>query len=184
MAEWSGAQGRGRAGGRQRRGSESPDRRLQPAVGPRRASAPVSGSGGAGLSSFRPYRGSTGLAAGGRAGLEGAAGCALFTRCSDSRAGRAGAALHRAPRAASRSACVPGQGRASPDARTSFGVQASLCCSFTHVCNLDSHCLGRVGLGDNDTRFVFVSGSARANAFSFFSGTLVSFSGIAPMAFM
>lgn len=119
--EWSGAQGRGRAGGRQRRGSESPDRRLQPAVGPRRASAPVSGSGGAGLSSFRPYRGSSGLAAGGRAGLEGAAGCALFTRCSDSRAGRAGAALHRAPRAASRSACVPGQGRASPDARTSSG---------------------------------------------------------------
>lgn len=97
MAEWSGAQGRGRAGGRQRRGSESPDRRLQPAVGPRRASAPVSGSGGAGLSSFRPSRGSSGLAAGGRAGLEGAAGCALFTRCSDSRADRAGAALPRAP---------------------------------------------------------------------------------------
>lgn len=63
-------------------------------------------------------------------------------------------------------------------------VWASLCYSFTHVCNLDSHCLGTVGLGDNDTRFVFVSGSARANAFSFFSGTLVSFSGIAPMAFM
>lgn len=129
-AEWrwrpwrSGAErrgGDGRAGGRQRRGSESPDRRLQPAVGPRRASAPVSGSGGAGLSSFRPSRGSSGLAAGGRAGLEGAAGCALFTGCSDSRASRAGAALHGAPRAASRSACVPGEGRASPDARTSSG---------------------------------------------------------------
>lgn len=35
-----------------------------------------------------------------------------------------------------------------------------------------------------DISFVFVSGSARANAFSIFSGTLVSFSGIAPLAFM
>jgi hypothetical protein len=34
-------------GGCPRRGSESPDRRLPPAVGPRRVSAPVSGSGGA-----------------------------------------------------------------------------------------------------------------------------------------
>lgn len=48
MAEWSGAERRGGDGGRPRGGSESPDRRLQPSVGPRRASAPVSGSVGAG----------------------------------------------------------------------------------------------------------------------------------------
>lgn len=55
-----------------RGGSESPDRRLPPAVGPRGSSAPVSGSDG--LRSFRPSPGSPGLVAGGRAGLEGAGG--------------------------------------------------------------------------------------------------------------
>lgn len=103
-------------GGRPRGGSESPDRRLPPAVGPRRASAPVSGSDGAGC---RPSRGSPGLVAGGRAGLEGAAGCALFTRCADT----PGRPCRRrpAPRSAGR---VPlrllrGQGRAGRGSGTS-----------------------------------------------------------------
>lgn len=60
------------------------------------------------------------------------------------RTGRAGAALHRAPRAASRSACVRG-GQAEP-ARTPgppCGLRASLCCSFTHVCDLGSSLHGQ-----------------------------------------
>lgn len=184
MAEWSGAQGRGRAGGRLRRGSESPDRRLQPAVGPRRASAPVSGSGGAGLSSFRPSRGVI-RARGGRPRGPGRGG---GLRAVYALLGLSGRPSRRRPAPSSAGRvpiCLRAGARPSEPGRHDLpGVRASLCCSFTHVCNLDSHCLGIVGLGDKGTRFVFVSGSARANAFSFFSGTLVPFSGIAPMAFM
>lgn len=95
-------------GGWPRGGSESPDRRLPPAVGPRRASAPVSGSGGGGC---RPS-----VLPGGQPGSRRAAARAWRGRraarrlraARTLRVGRAGAALHRAPRAASRSACVRG----------------------------------------------------------------------------
>lgn len=149
--------GEGR-GGRPRGGTESPDRRLPPAVGPCRASAPVSGSGSAGCCpSVLPggQRGSWRAAA--RAWLGRRA--ALCLRAARAlRASRVGAALHRAPRAASCSASVRGQGRAGPGLPTTRRSGLSFVAAWrTFTVALDDH-----------ESFVFVSGSARANTFSFF----------------
>lgn len=145
-------------GGRPRGGTESPDRRLPPAVGPCRASAPVSGSGSAGCCpSVLPggQRGSWRAAA--RAWLGRRA--ALCLRAARAlRASRVGAALHRAPRAASCSASVRGQGRAGPGLPTTRRSGLSFVAAWRTF---------RVALDDHES-FVFVSGSARANTFSFF----------------
>lgn len=145
MAEWSGAERRGGDGGRPRGGSESPDRRLQPSVGPRRASAPVSGSVGAGCRPPVLPGGQPGWwRAAARAWERGAAGCALFTRCADSpdRPSRRRPAPSSAGRVPLR---LRAGGQAEP-ARTPgppCGLRASLCCSFTHVCDLGSSLHGQ-----------------------------------------